>query len=80
MTMTVEIRPEVEAALARQAAGHGYALEAYVAMLLAEAIQDAPEPGKERADAIERLKTFGQRHGLSLGGVTIRELRDEARP
>jgi len=30
--------------------------------------------------AIERLKVFGKTHGLSLGGMTIRELRHEARP
>jgi Arc/MetJ-type ribon-helix-helix transcriptional regulator len=35
---------------------------------------------EQRREAIERLKTFGRRHGLSLGGMTIRELRDEARP
>jgi Arc/MetJ-type ribon-helix-helix transcriptional regulator len=40
----------------------------------------SPTAGQERAEAIERLVTFGQRHGLSLGGITIRELRDEARP
>ena len=36
--------------------------------------------GQERAETIECLVTFGQRHGLSLGGTTLRELRDEARP
>ncbi|SPF42278.1 hypothetical protein SBA4_2900023 [Candidatus Sulfopaludibacter sp. SbA4] len=36
--------------------------------------------GEQRREAIERLKTFGRRHGLSLGGMTIRELRNEARP
>jgi len=34
----------------------------------------------ERAAAIERLKTFGKTHGISLNGLTIRELRHEARP
>lgn len=34
----------------------------------------------ERQEAIERLKTFGRKHGLSLAGMTIRELRHEARP
>jgi hypothetical protein len=37
MTITVDIRPEVEAELARQAAAHGSAVEAYVASLLEEA-------------------------------------------
>jgi Arc/MetJ-type ribon-helix-helix transcriptional regulator len=35
---------------------------------------------KERQAAIERLKSFGKTHQLSLGGMTIKQLRDEARP
>jgi len=31
-------------------------------------------------EAIERLKNFGKTHRLSLGGITIRDLRHEARP
>jgi plasmid stability protein len=38
MTITVDITPEVEAALARQAAAHGRAVEAHVASLLEEAV------------------------------------------
>jgi Arc/MetJ-type ribon-helix-helix transcriptional regulator len=34
----------------------------------------------ERQAAIERLKGFGKTHQLSLGGITIKQLRDEARP
>jgi hypothetical protein len=37
--MTVDIRPEVEAELARQAALRGKAVEAYAASLLEEAVQ-----------------------------------------
>jgi hypothetical protein len=37
MTITVDITPEVEAELARQAAARGRALEAYAASLLEEA-------------------------------------------
>ena len=36
--------------------------------------------GDERQAAIERLKNFGEAHQLSLGGMTIKQLRDEARP
>jgi hypothetical protein len=35
---------------------------------------------EKRWQAIERLRTFGETHGLSLGGMTIRELRHEVRP
>ena len=38
MTITVDITPEVQAELARQAASHGRAIEAYAASLLEEAI------------------------------------------
>jgi plasmid stability protein len=37
MTITVNIAPEVQAELARQAAAHGRAVEAYAASLLEEA-------------------------------------------
>jgi hypothetical protein len=37
-------------------------------------------PAKDVVEAIERLKAFGKTNGLSLGGMTIRELRNEARP
>jgi plasmid stability protein len=39
MTITVDIRPEVHAELARQAAAHGRAVEAYVVSLLEEAVR-----------------------------------------
>jgi plasmid stability protein len=42
MTITVEIRPEVQAELTRQAAAHGRPLEAYAASLLEDAAH-APE-------------------------------------
>jgi len=55
--------------------------------VLAEAItvwqarQTAAEPTEdERQAAIERLKSFGKTHQLSLGGMTLKQLRDEARP
>jgi|HubBroStandDraft_2_1064218.scaffolds.fasta_scaffold633906_2 hypothetical protein len=84
MTITVDIRPEVQAELARQADAQGSAIEAYAASLLEEAVHvPAQEPAPVAAsvvEACERLKTFGKSHGLSLGGLTLRELRHEARP
>jgi hypothetical protein len=35
---------------------------------------------EESAAAARRLATFGRRHGLSLGGMTIKELLRESRP
>jgi hypothetical protein len=37
-------------------------------------------PSREVVEAIKTLKRFGKAHRLSLGGMTIRELRYEARP
>ena len=45
MTLTVDLRPEVEAELARQAAAQGRPLEAYAATLLEEAAH-VPESAK----------------------------------
>ena len=86
-----ERAPEINrraAELARQAAARGSAIEAYAADLLEVAVNppaaadepQAPPPARDVLDAIERLKVFGKTRGLSLGGMTIRELRHEARP
>ena len=53
VTITVDIRPEVQAELARQAAAQGRAVEAYAASLLEEAVQ---VPGGARRLDQERLE------------------------
>jgi hypothetical protein len=61
MTITLDIAPEVQAALARQAGAAGRALEAYAASLLAEAVH-VPEPlttprtGQELIDASAKVR------------------------
>jgi hypothetical protein len=88
MTITIEIGLDLQAELARQAAAHGIRIDAYATSLLEEAAHLPAAPGKPKSsppakevvEAIERLKSFGKTHGLSLGGMTIRELRHEARP
>ena len=83
MSITVDIPPEVESELARQAAAQGRAIEAHVAHLLEEAAHlPSCEPrfpfDKERARAAgERIREL--RKGLTLGGITIRDLIDEGR-
>jgi hypothetical protein len=80
--MTIQItRPEVEA-LIKQRLQRGELKDAEDVILKALQSLEATRQGSEaeRAAAVERLKTFGKRHGLTLGGMTIRELRDEARP
>jgi len=84
MTITVDIRPEVQAELAHQAAARGRAIEAYAASLLEEAVRlpagaNQPAFDKERAQAAgARIREL--RKGVTLGGLTIRELIDEGRP
>ena len=84
MTITVDIKPEVQAELARQAAAHGRALEAHAASLLEEAVhlpsdRTPPAFDKDRARAAgARIRELSE--GLTLGGLTIRELIDEGRP
>ena len=83
MTITVDIRPEVQAELGRQAAAQGRAIEAYVESLIEEAVDlpseaNPPVFNKEPAQAAgARIREL--RKGLTLGGQTIRELIDEGR-
>ena len=79
--MTIQINsPEVEALIKRRLETGAYK-DAEDAIL--EALKSS-EPEKaddgDRRAAIERLKNFGKTHGLSLGGMTIWELRHESRP
>ena len=88
MTITIEIGLDLQAELVRQASAHGMRVDTYATSLLEEAAHLPAAPGKAKpsppakdiVEAIERLKSFGRTHGLSLGGMTIRELRHEARP
>jgi plasmid stability protein len=64
MTITVDITPEVSAALARQAAEHGRAVEAYAASLLEEAVHSpATRPAPPAKDMVE---LFAPLRGLNL--------------
>jgi len=64
MTITVEITPEVKAALAREAAAQGRAVEAYAASLLEEAVHlPAAAPSPPAKDMVE---LFAPLRGLNL--------------
>ena len=56
MTITVDISPEVQAELARQAASRGRAVEAYAASLLEEAV-DLPAETLTNAEKRQREGT-----------------------
>jgi len=80
--MTIQItRPEVEA-LINQRLKSGAFKDAEEVILQALKASGPQPPGfeQQRREAIERLRTFGKTHGLSLGGISIRELREQARP
>ena len=84
MTLMLKISPETELALNSLAAEQGVAIDTCASRLLDQIAHKSslnePPAISGRAAAIERLKTFGKTHGLSLCGITLRELRDEARP
>ena len=82
--MTIILKPEQEQVLTE-------AVKAGVAHTTDEALDQAIGALRERlphdapvdasvADAARRLGTFGKRHGLSLGGLSIKELLRESRP
>jgi Arc/MetJ-type ribon-helix-helix transcriptional regulator len=80
--MTIQItRPELEA-LINQRLQSGEYKDAEDVVLQALRASDPPtaELEHQRRDAIERLRIFGKTHGLSLDGITLRELREHARP
>ena len=64
MTITVDIRPEVQAALARQAAAQGIGIDAYAASVLEEAAHlPAAHPAPPAKDMVE---LFAPLRGLNL--------------
>ena len=82
--MTIVLRPEQEQVLLE-------AIHSGLAHTTNEALDQALEtlrsrlpqqatPQAEAATAVRRLATFGKRHGLSLGGSTVKELLRESRP
>ena len=83
-TITLDIKPEVQAELRAPGSGSRPPSRSVRRALLEDAIQTlCQQPAGapvEVVEACEQLKTFGKRQGLSLGGMTLRELRHEARP
>ena len=75
MTITLDIKPEIEAALARQAAAHGLGIEAYASTLLEEAAA-VPGPSKPRSaiDAKNMVELFAPLRGMNLDFERDRDL------
>jgi len=66
MTITVDIRPEVQAALARQAAAQGRAVEAIAAALLEEAVHLPAAPAKDMPTAAPEPVPSAHRTGQAI--------------
>jgi len=74
MTITLEIRPEIEAELSRQAAAHGIGIDAYVASLLEEAAHASsvnPPPQTAPKDMVE---LFAPLRGLDMNFERDRDM------
>ncbi len=80
--MTIEItKPEVEALINRRLqTGSFRDAEDVILQALKSSETETQGNDAKRKEAIDHLMTFGKKHGLTLGGMTIRELRNEARP
>ena len=83
--MTVHLPPRIErivndAVLSGQYRSPEEVVSEAIAVWQAQQTAAVQPATDERQAAIERLKSFGKTHQLSLGGMTIKQLRDEARP
>lgn len=78
MTLTVELPPEVQAALIDQAQNSGLSLESFVEYVLRERSRTTPQPSLTRSQlAGQRIRAL--RKGVTLGGISIKELIEEGR-
>jgi hypothetical protein len=82
MTVTLNLKPEVEAGLLAQARDSGMPLEQYLLYLIEgvarPAASNAAAVGQPtRADAVRRMAEFGEKHRLNLGEPMSRELLHE---
>ncbi len=66
MTITLDIRPETQDELARQAAAHGLGVDAYAASLLEEAAHAASVNPTAPATAKDMVELFAPLRGLDL--------------
>jgi hypothetical protein len=81
VTVTLTLKPEVEAGLLAKARASGMALEEYLQSLIEEAAAPAQKttPSKQatREEAVRRMLEFGKKYDLSLGGPITRKLLHE---
>lgn len=66
MTITLDIRPEIEAVLARHAAAHGLGIGEYAASLLEEAAHASLGKPPMQAEPKDMVELFAPLRGLNL--------------
>jgi hypothetical protein len=66
MVITIDIKPELKAELARQAAVHGLEMAAYAATLLEEAASASSVKPTAAAEAKDMVELFAPLRGLNL--------------
>ena len=82
MTVTLHLKPEVEAGLLAQAEANGMMLEDYLLTVVegaAFAAKDEKNSSEvvRRTEAVRQMLEFGERHRLSLGEPISRALLHE---
>jgi hypothetical protein len=82
MTVTLHLRPEVEAGLLARAQASGMALDEYLLSLAEEAALQASSGSAAsaqavREEAVRRMLEFGEKHHLTLGEPVTRKLIHE---
>ncbi len=66
MTLTLEITPEMEQALARRAAAYGLEVPAYAVSLLEQAAESSTNRDSSASSAIDLIELFAPLRGLNL--------------
>jgi hypothetical protein len=80
VTVTLHLRPEIEASLLARAQASGMPLQAYLLSLAEEAVAQAAPTATERTkreEAVRRMLEFGEKHRLTLGEPVTRSLLHE---
>lgn len=81
LTVTLHLKPEVEASLAEQARARGMALEDYLLWLAenasASGVSEPEMSPSARENAVRQMLEFGDRYHLTLGEAVTRNLLHE---
>lgn len=70
MTVTLDLKPEIEAGLLARASATGVSLQEYVLSVIEQAIVTGEQErgaASAREEAVRRMLQFGDQHRLSLG-------------